>query len=113
MPGRGAESWQGGLRAHGGSNPHLSWSSSIKPHLLLSSDALLVSLSPGWVVQVLEGLCRRRGAAGGMAAASLWKGLVGLGLFALAHAAFSAAQREWGGGGGTAGLGRTGGGRGG
>lgn len=29
-----------------------------------------------------------------MAAASLWKGLVGLGLFALAHAAFSAAQRE-------------------
>uniref|UniRef100_A0A8B9UP21 Membrane magnesium transporter 1 n=1 Tax=Anas zonorhyncha TaxID=75864 RepID=A0A8B9UP21_9AVES len=27
-----------------------------------------------------------------MAAASLWKGLVGLGLFALAHAAFSAAQ---------------------
>lgn len=29
-----------------------------------------------------------------MAAASLWKGLVGVGLFALAHAAFSAAQRE-------------------
>lgn len=66
MPGRGAESWQGGLRARGGSNPHLSWSSSIKPHLLLSSDALLVSLSPGWVVQVLEGLvpsCDSRGTA--------------------------------------------------
>lgn len=34
-----------------------------------------------------------------MAAGSVWKGLVGLGLFALAHAAFSAAQREsppWG-----------------
>lgn len=29
-----------------------------------------------------------------MAAGSVWKGLVGLGLFALAHAAFSAAQRE-------------------
>ncbi|OXB67442.1 UNVERIFIED_CONTAM: hypothetical protein H355_013639 [Colinus virginianus] len=29
-----------------------------------------------------------------MAAASLWKGLVGLGLFALAHAAFSAAQHR-------------------
>lgn len=34
---------------------------------------------------------RRRAA---MAAGSVWKGLVGLGLFALAHAAFSAAQRE-------------------
>lgn len=34
-----------------------------------------------------------------MAAGSVWKGLVGLGLFALAHAAFSAAQREWAGGG--------------
>ncbi|NWQ84562.1 MMGT1 protein, partial [Columbina picui] len=29
-----------------------------------------------------------------MAAGSVWKGLVGLGLFALAHAAFSAAQRD-------------------
>ncbi|XP_070616125.1 ER membrane protein complex subunit 5 [Erythrolamprus reginae] len=29
-----------------------------------------------------------------MAAASLWKGLVGVGLFALAHAAFSAAQHR-------------------
>ncbi|XP_065499389.1 ER membrane protein complex subunit 5 [Caloenas nicobarica] len=29
-----------------------------------------------------------------MAAASVWKGLVGLGLFALAHAAFSAAQHR-------------------
>lgn len=29
-----------------------------------------------------------------MAAGSVWKGLVGLGLFALAHAAFSAAQRK-------------------
>lgn len=27
-------------------------------------------------------------------APSLWKGLVGIGLFALAHAAFSAAQRK-------------------
>lgn len=27
-------------------------------------------------------------------ASSIWKGLVGIGLFALAHAAFSAAQRE-------------------
>uniref|UniRef100_A0A8C4U2A5 Membrane magnesium transporter 1 n=1 Tax=Falco tinnunculus TaxID=100819 RepID=A0A8C4U2A5_FALTI len=33
-------------------------------------------------------------AAATMAAASVWKGLVGLGLFALAHAAFSAAQHR-------------------
>ncbi|KAJ7310415.1 hypothetical protein JRQ81_007329 [Phrynocephalus forsythii] len=33
-------------------------------------------------------------AAAAAAAASLWKGLVGLGLFALAHAAFSAAQHR-------------------
>uniref|UniRef100_A0A8C2U2M9 Membrane magnesium transporter 1 n=1 Tax=Coturnix japonica TaxID=93934 RepID=A0A8C2U2M9_COTJA len=35
-----------------------------------------------------------------MAAASLWKGLVGIGLFALAHAAFSAAHSGPGGPGG-------------
>ncbi|KAM6056856.1 ER membrane protein complex subunit 5 [Theristicus caerulescens] len=34
------------------------------------------------------------GRAAAMAAASVWKGLVGLGLFALAHAAFSAAQHR-------------------
>ncbi|XP_074962886.1 LOW QUALITY PROTEIN: ER membrane protein complex subunit 5 [Phalacrocorax aristotelis] len=34
------------------------------------------------------------GGAAAMAAASVWKGLVGLGLFALAHAAFSAAQHR-------------------
>lgn len=56
MPGRGAGSWRGGLRARGGNNPRLPWCSSIRPHLLLRSDALLVSLSPGWVVEVLEGL---------------------------------------------------------
>ncbi|XP_029852745.1 ER membrane protein complex subunit 5 [Aquila chrysaetos chrysaetos] len=36
----------------------------------------------------------RAAAATTMAAASVWKGLVGLGLFALAHAAFSAAQHR-------------------
>ena len=45
-----------------------------------------------------ERLCRPSlllmGCSFGVMATSLWKGLVGIGLFALAHAAFSAAQRK-------------------
>lgn len=53
---------QGGLRARGDHSPNLLWFHS--SHLLLRSDALLVSLPPGWVVQVLESLvssCDSRG----------------------------------------------------
>lgn len=64
MPGRGAGSWRGGLRARGGNNPRVPWCSSIRPHLLLRSNALLVSLSPGWVVEVLEGLVPSRDSSG-------------------------------------------------
>lgn len=50
------------------SQPHLLWSplTTLRSHLLLRSDALLVSFPPSWVVQVLESLissCDSRGTA--------------------------------------------------
>lgn len=71
MPREGAQSWregreQGGLRARDDHSPNLPWFplTTLKSHLLLCSDALLVPLPPGWVVQVLESLISRRDSRG-------------------------------------------------